>query len=847
MKRGFSLSLLTLAVLTGFAGCNGGGHGAPLPSLSATDDLNALSLSSSLEGSSHYLWGYYAVSIDKQDLTAEIVPIRATGGHLNVLQFLEQAPCGTCFKIKGVFPNPDGTLDVNVAIKHPFTNKNLTGFDVRGIAMFNGSHEFPASGLLISDGTMGDGEIVNADGYTTLYNPGTEGNGFEGYIKGKLATVIAPCAALNGYRRFWSYDPANTRNAFYAGDNVMATFRVYLPDAPNPWVFGYAIDASWTPAVNKPVQDPMTDFGPDANCPEAWQISVSDVPISAGLTDLGGQVSVVIDIFDWQGKDDAHPPLVECPELFGGQTEAIWTEDGTGFSRYEAVVENLKLAPAGMYLCLVGKEAAENDPADKPWLDLSAYAIHELNVTQTIEGEGWARTWGDGELGTTGGNGVAMDDSGNAYVTGYFALTVDFDPGSGEDLHVCTGGWDVFLSKFDPAGNFLWAKTWGGLEAEVGNDVAVDSSGNVYVTGYFTGTVDFDPGVGVDNHTSAGNWDMFMSKFDSGGTFLWAKTWGGPGIDDCMAVAVDSSDNAYVTGHFRQTVDFDPGGGEDSHKTNGLDDVFLSRFDSSGDFLWAKTWGGPSDDDGYDVAVDGAGNPYVIGCYTLTVDFDPGSGVDERDSNGVTDVFLSKFDPSGNVLWTDTWGGIWGDEGFGVAVDDSGNASATGDFIDKVDFDPGSGVDIRTSHGYKDAFLSRFDSSGALLWVRTWGGSSSGTDAGSGIAIDGLGNAYVIGSFMGTADFDPGSGKDDHVSNGGNDSFLSRIDSSGDFIWARTWGGITEYEGPSDVATDDSGSSYVTGYFSDTADFDPGDGVDNHTPNGFQDAFLSRFLPDGSW
>jgi hypothetical protein len=370
-----------LAVTAWFAllyGCGGKESPNPISPSNASDNSNILTQAANPEALNHYLWGYYMVRIDEKDLSTEIIPIRIAAGHMNILQFLEQSPCANCFKLKGISANPDGTLNANVSIKHPFLNKNLTGFDVRGIAMFNGSHSFPASGLVMSDRTKGEGEVVNADGFTTLYNPTTIGHGLESYMKGKLATSTAPSSTLNGFKRFVTNDPANTRNAFYAGDEIEVTYQIVMPKAPNPWVFGYAVDASWAPPINKPVDDPMTDFALSANCPEAWKIDIQDLgPV---LTSLGGTKKLQIDVYDWQGKDATHPVLVECSELFDGEVQATWISDDTGFTRYEAVIGNTKLAADGVYLCLISKEANENNPSVKPWLDISAFHTFLVDV-----------------------------------------------------------------------------------------------------------------------------------------------------------------------------------------------------------------------------------------------------------------------------------------------------------------------------------------------------------------------------------------------------------------------------------------------------------------------------------
>ena len=505
-------------------------------------------------------------------------------------------------------------------------------------------------------------------------------------------------------------------------------------------------------------------------------------------------------------------------------------------------VENGKLAFPGSYMCLISVEDNSNDPTGKPWLDLSSYQVYRISVGP--DNFLWAKTWGG--LGDDYGHDVAIDGSGNAYVTGWFYDITDFDPGPGVDNHTSNGEGDAFLSKFDSSGSLQWTKAWGGTGWDSGISIGVDGSGNTYVSGLFLGTVDFDPGTGVDNHTSNGDADLFLSKFDSSGNFVWTKTWGGSDWDFGYGVAVDGSGNAYVSGLFIDTVDLDPGPGVDNHTSNGSEDVFLSKFDSSGNFQWAKTWGGVSDDSGCSITVDGSGNAYVPGYFYDTVDFDPGPGVDNHASNGDSDIFLSKFDSSGNFQWAKTWGGEWDDSGYGVAVDGTGNAYVTGQFSGYVDFNPDIGVDFHIYtglYGAYDIFLSKFDSSGNFQWAKTWGGEWD--DSGYAVAVDSTGNAFVTGAFYGNADLDPGPGKDVHTSIGSEgDVFLSKFNSSGDFLWARTWGG-NDYGGDVGfgVAADGSGHAYVTGYFEDTFDFDPGPGEDIHTSNGGGDAFLSKFEP----
>jgi len=431
--------------------------------------------------------------------------------------------------------------------------------------------------------------------------------------------------------------------------------------------------------------------------------------------------------------------------------------------------------------------------------------------------------------------------------SGDYPLLVRVADGQTDPNLGAVDAWQV--PAIDVADNvsWQWTRTWGGSDEDYGLAVAVDNAGNVYMTGCFADTVDFDPGPVEENHTSNGYDDVFLSMFDSSGNFIWAKTWGGSNCSTTgQGVALDGSGNVYVTGYFNGTVDFDPGTGVDDHTSIGFRNVFLSKFDSSGEFQWAKTWGGSGGNDiGYGLAVDGSGSVFVTGFFSDTVDFDPGPGEDNHTSNGDDDIFLSRFDSSGNFQWAKTWGGMSGDLGREAGVDGTGNVYVTGYFVDTVDLDPGPDEDIHTSNGYDDVFLSRFDSSGNFQWAKTWGGSGS-AGIGYGLAVDGSGDVFVTGWFLGTVDFDPGSGIDNSTSNGEGDVFLSSYDSSGNFQWAKTWGG-SSWDIGFGVAVDGSGNVYVTGYLSETVDFDPGLAEDNHTSNGVYDVFLSRFNTSGNF
>jgi len=267
------------------------------------------------------------------------------------------------------------------------------------------------------------------------------------------------------------------------------------------------------------------------------------------------------------------------------------------------------------------------------------------------------------------------------------------------------------VSKLDSSGNFVWAKSMGGTMSDQGHGIAVDYLGNVYTTGNFFDRVDFDPGPGAFNLTSGLGPDIFISKLDSNGNFVWAKAMGAGGWDDASSIVVDGSGNVCTVGIFLGTVDFDPGAGTYNLSSGGDADIFVSKLDSSGNFVWAKSMDGTRDDWGDDIAVDSAGNIYTTGGFEGTVDFDPGAGTCDLAAAGFYDIFVSKLDSSGNFVWAKRMGGTGDDWGDGIAVDSAANIYTTGWFEGTVDFDPGTGTYNLSSAGIWDAFVSKLDGS----------------------------------------------------------------------------------------------------------------------------------------
>jgi hypothetical protein len=432
---------------------------------------------------------------------------------------------------------------------------------------------------------------------------------------------------------------------------------------------------------------------------------------------------------------------------------------------------------------------------------------------------------------------VIHDASGNVIITGYFADTVDFDPSPATFTLASVGNDDVFIQKLNASGNLVWVKSVGGTGDDIGNSVKVDANGDVYLTGYFEGTVDFDPGAGVSNLTSNGFLDFYVLKLDATGNFVWAKQIGGVDYDSGLSLNIDLNGNVIVGGSFQNSVDFDPGASTYSLTSFGSSDAFLVKLDGLGNFVWAKQFGGTDSEVIWSVDIDATGNIYATGNFEGTADFDPSASTLNLISNGARDVFVAKVSSSGNIDWAKAFGDASSDYGQSISVDASGKVNITGSFAGTVDFDPSATSFTMTSFGGLDIFISQLDGTGNFVWAKQMGSSSN--DAANGIDTDANGNIYTTGNFQDTADFDPGNGTYNLISNGGRDIYLAMLNSSGNFGWAAQIGGISSDEG-SGISVDGLGNIFTVGYFRDTVDFNHEVGTLNLNSNGSSDAFIHK-------
>lgn len=349
-----------------------------------------------------------------------------------------------------------------------------------------------------------------------------------------------------------------------------------------------------------------------------------------------------------------------------------------------------------------------------------------------------------------------------------------------------------------------WARSMGGTGRDAGISIAADAAGNVYTTGTFYDTADLDPGANLHNVISAGFSDVFVSKTNTSGQFVWVKQIGGAGYDNAGAVATDASGNTYVAGTIGDSADIDPGPGT----ALAGKCIFLVKLDASGNTLWTKAFqsnGYPSVSAMY---IDGAGRFYLTGYTTDIVDLDPGHPGGEV----YPGTFIARFGSSGTPDWATGFSAISGDLlNNDVTADLNGNVYITGFFTGKIDFMPGPDSLIINSYGM---YVMKFSSNGSFRFLKTMPGIAYGRA----ICTDASGNIFLTGAFKNTVDFDPGSATHNLTASTPSEIFASKLDSSGNFIWASPSPGLGAVDNSGfGISVLPSGNVQVMGYVKDAA------------------------------
>lgn len=449
---------------------------------------------------------------------------------------------------------------------------------------------------------------------------------------------------------------------------------------------------------------------------------------------------------------------------------------------------------------------------------------------------------------------LAVDGAGNVILAGYFSGTVDFDPGAGTTELTAVGVADNFLAKYGAAGALQWAVRFGGVGADLPHSVRVDSAGDIYAAGYFSGVnVDFDPGPGQTLRTSNGLWDVYVAKFTSAGGFAWVVTGGGSANDEAFDLRLDPTGNVYVIGSFEGTLNL----GGSPLVSAGARDIFMAKFSTTGAHVWSARYGDTGADNGYAITVDGSGNVFAAGAFSGSVSV----GGAALANAGGQDIYLARYDTSGAHTWSGSMGGTSSADlprPGGIEVDDSNRLYLCGSYGGLADFNPSPLVsNTLTSTGSGNFFVARYRAmDGVYEWALGVGGAgTSGPDGAHRMAIDPDGNVYVTGFFTNSnVDFDPGPGtallSASASGAGTTDVFVAKYTVDGTYAWAHGYGpSLAEDDlnslGGGIELTGDNGV-LVAGRFFGTVDWDPGPATQNRTPAGESDMFLVKYTTDGA-
>ncbi|MBO1347031.1 MAG: hypothetical protein EBE86_006395 [Hormoscilla sp. GUM202] len=379
---------------------------------------------------------------------------------------------------------------------------------------------------------------------------------------------------------------------------------------------------------------------------------------------------------------------------------------------------------------------------------------------------------------------------------------------------------------------------------ETPEDMAIDRNGDVWVTGEFRQSIDID-GDGEDDLTTNGYLDSYVAKFDSEGDLVRAYDFGNSiflSQDKGIGIATDSNGNAWVLGEFHGSIDIDGDGINDLTSNAEYGNSYLAKFDEEGDFVLAKEIHAEHTVSGKSIAIDSNDNVWTKGRFEGDLDLN-GDGINDLTNNGDYDYdsYFAKFDSEGNLVNAFQIGGSSLEVGHGIAIDSDDNVWTTGTFSSTIDIDE-DGINDLTNNGFRDGYVAKFDSEGALLFASQIGGKDE--DGGRAIATDSNGDAWVLGRFQGNIDID-GDGINDLTDGSleypwATDSYVAKFSSNGNFVKVLNIGDYV-----SAIATDSNDRLWVTGEFEGNIDID-GDGNNDLTSNGSIDSYVAQFDSNGN-
>lgn len=416
----------------------------------------------------------------------------------------------------------------------------------------------------------------------------------------------------------------------------------------------------------------------------------------------------------------------------------------------------------------------------------------------------WIR-FGKG-LNYSNGNSLALLNN-NLYLSGFFADSVKFQ----NNFLVSRGSYDIYLKKYDKSGNEYWVKQIGGTLNDNVRSLKFDKSNNLLVTGHFTQNCTFD-----NTSLTAPTTNFFIAKYDTLGSLKFVKNIASTNVNSSWDLSVDNNNNYYIPGYFHGTATY----GTTQIASNGLNDIFLLKMDGNGNIKWFRNFGGTGNDEGRAILTDNSNNIIFSGIYSQTISLQSTSIT----SKGGYDIFISKIDTNGNIIWTKTIGSKYDDYSSRIINDCENNYYLCGYFQDTVWFDN----QMFVSRGQRDIFIAKISPQGNYIWIKTFGGT--GIDSPSGFAYKNCDEMYLTGYIRSNAYFDSTL-----LSATDQDIFIMKFDRNGNIYWVNKIGGSGSSSSSSICVIDQD--IYLSGYYNGQQI------VDSYTFNttGNFDSFLMKF------
>ncbi len=391
------------------------------------------------------------------------------------------------------------------------------------------------------------------------------------------------------------------------------------------------------------------------------------------------------------------------------------------------------------------------------------------------------------------------------------------------------------LAGFCQSPFLKWVDDMGGPGDSKPTGMITDSQNNIYISGYFSGTVDFDPSAGVKNLTSVGGYDIYVAKYTAAGALIWAVSMGGNALDQVNNMTIDANGNVTIIGQYASTT---LTAGATTLQNEGFEDIFIIHLDTNGNVLWAKTLGGALTDRGEEITADNQGNLIATAIFQST--FTIGSTT-VSSTSGIYNGLVIKYDSSGNLLWDIDLGGAGDTEIYGVGADSNGNIVVSGSYSGSVDFDP-LGVHNTLNNGSNTPFIAQYTPAGKLIWVNVISGSFINNQ--SVLAIGPNNAIYVTGAFSSPMIFNGST----TLTPLGQDTYIAKYSSTGTFQFAKDMGGNGASSFPYQIRSDAAGNFYVSGYFSGTIDFNPDPAATaNLSYHGQTDFFVVKLDQNGNY